>query len=261
MLFIKCKENIGFHYLHMAFDEMSLSRLRRPSNSIETPMTSIKTPSLFILGLITLISCNNYKGTPFEDAVYKSGTQEIPGRLQLEYYDLGGEGTSYHDSDSTNSGSGALNPVDGSYLHSFRIDEPVDISFTKQRGVDNSPYNFVEPEFDQLYVGWTEAGEWTKYTVDVKTKGTYKVGLMYTARHDGQIAIAINDKDVTGPLDVPSTYVAADTIAWRQWHHWNYLNDLADIELEKGLQTLTLHTVAVGQMNYDFISLELKAEK
>jgi len=33
-----------------------------------------------------------YLGTPFTDSVYKSGVQLIPGKLQCEYYDIGGEG-------------------------------------------------------------------------------------------------------------------------------------------------------------------------
>jgi hypothetical protein len=60
-------------------------------------------------------------GTPYADFVYKKGAQIIPGRLQCEYYDVGGEGIAYHDNDSTNSGSGHLNPSDGSYLNEFRI--------------------------------------------------------------------------------------------------------------------------------------------
>jgi hypothetical protein len=124
------------------------------------------------IGLVE--SCQNgnnaYKGTPFNDSIYKSGPQIIPGKLQCEYYDFGGEGVAYHDSDSTNSGSGRLNPADGSYLHEFRKNEAMDISFTKFRepAIDNSPYNFVEPIKDQFYVGWTAPGEWTKYTVNVQ---------------------------------------------------------------------------------------------
>ena len=214
--------------------------------------------SMFIIFLVAFQSCKTNSGVPFEDSVYKDGAQVIPGKLQLEYYDLGGEGVGFHDSDTVNSGSGRLNPADGTYLNEFRINEPVDISYTKPRGIDDNPYNLVEPEQGQLYVGWTEPGEWTKYTVEVKTTGTYRLGLMYTARYDGQIAIAFNGSDMTKPLDVPSTFAAEDTVGWRQWHHWNYLSNMAEIELEEGIQTLTLHTVAVGQMNYDFISFELK---
>lgn len=216
-----------------------------------------------VISFLFLMSCTHstkekYAGKPFEDSKYKSGAQAIPGKLQCEYYDLGGEGISFHDSDSINSGSGRLNPADGTYLNEFRINEPVDISFTKFRepAIDNSPYNFVEPEPDQLYVGWTNPGEWTKYTVNVEKAGTYQLGIMYTSNQNGKISVAVNDKDVTGPVSIPATFVSADTIAWRQWHHWNYIDSIAQIELHSGIQILTLHTVEIGQMNYDFINFK-----
>jgi hypothetical protein len=202
---------------------------------------------------------NTYSGKVYSDSVYVAGAQVIPGRLQCEYYDFGGEGVAFHDTDTINSGSGRLNPANGSYLNEFRINEAVDISYTKFRepAIDNSPYNFVEPEKDQFYVGWTAPGEWTKYTVNIKAKGTYELGLMYTSNQNGKISISVNEADKTGPLSVPSTFVVADTIPWRQWHHWNYIDNLARVDLEKGLQTITIHTVEIGQMNYDYINFKL----
>lgn len=228
-----------------------------------------KPAAALVISISTLLlinSCSsgnyigNYKGTPYEDSFYKQGAQVIPGKLQCEYYDFGSEGISFHDNDTINSGSGRLNPADGSYLHEFRINEPVDISFTKFQvpEVDNSPYNIVKPEKDQLYVGWTAPGEWTKYTINVEAEGDYQLGLMYTANKNGKISFAVNDVYVTGSLAVPSTYAAADTVAWRQWHHWNYIDDFAFIHLKKGLQTFTIHTVEIGQMNYDFINFKQK---
>ncbi|HMB63175.1 MAG TPA: hypothetical protein VKN36_08895 [Eudoraea sp.] len=87
-------------------------------------------------------------GTAYTDSQYSKGAQHIPGKVQCEYFDLGGEGVSYHDNDSVNSGSGRLNKPDGSYLHGFRKREAVDISYTKFRTppIDNSEYNFVMPE-------------------------------------------------------------------------------------------------------------------
>lgn len=217
---------------------------------------------LFYLGILS--SCNSnstgiYKGAPYADSLYHAGPQAIPGKLQCEYYDIGGEGIAYHDSDSINSGSGKLNPADGSYLHEFRMNEAVDISFTKFRdpAIDNNPYNLAEPEKDQLYVGWTQPGEWTKYTVSVEKSGTYQLGIMYTSNQNGKISLSVNDKDATGPIPIPSTFVKADTVAWRQWHHWNYIDQIARIVLKKGIQTITLHTVETGQMNYDFINFKL----
>ena len=201
---------------------------------------------------------SSYRGKPYTDSLYKTGAQTIPGKLQCEFYDLGGEGIAFHDTDSKNEGSGGLNPADGTYLNEFRKNEAVDISYTKFRdpGIDNTPYNFVQPEKDQLYVGWTKPGEWTKYTVKVEKAGNFQLGIMYTSNKNGKISISVNDKDVTGPLLISSTAVEADPVAWRQWHHWNCLEKIATIYLKKGLQTLTIHTVEIGDMNYDYISFK-----
>lgn len=215
---------------------------------------------LSVLGM----SCNgsrdnpDYAGKPYEGNGRVGHAQSVPGRLQCEFFDLGGEGIAFHDNDTINSGSGKLNPADGNYLNEFRMHEAVDISYTKFRAplIDNSPHNLVTPEPNQLYVGWTAPGEWLKYTVEVKESGKYKLGLMYTANQDGQISLSVNDKDVTGPINVPNTFIAADTIPWRQWHHWNYLEKMPVIELQQGIQVLTLHTVATGQMNYEHLDIE-----
>jgi hypothetical protein len=187
----------------------------------------------------------------------EGGPQKVPGRVQCEFYDLGGEGTAYHDTDAGNNGSGKLNPADGTYLHEFRMDEGVDISYTKSNGVDENDYNFVKPEMGSLYVGWTEPGEWLNYSVQVIESGRYRIGLMLTSNRGGKIALSVNGSGVTGPLPVRSTFVAADTVAWRQWHHWNYQDSLAEITLEKGIQRLTLRTIAEGNMNYDYLDFTL----
>ncbi len=220
--------------------------------------------ALFAFGSIVLPSCQSksnfgsYQGKPYADSVYTDGAQKIPGKLHCEYYDFGGEGIAYHDTDSINEGSGGLNPADGKYINSFRKDEAVDISYTKidERMIDNNPYNFVEPEKEQFYVGWTAAGEWTKYTVDVQKAGTYQLGIMYTSNQNAKISIAVNDIDATGPISIPTTFVEADSLSWRQWHHWNYIDSISSVDLKKGLQTITLHTVDIGWMNYDFINFE-----
>jgi hypothetical protein len=57
---------------------------------------------------------SQYKGAPYQDSHYQAGAQKIPGKVLCAYYDLGGEGVAYHDSDAVNHGSGALNPANGS---------------------------------------------------------------------------------------------------------------------------------------------------
>lgn len=221
--------------------------------------TSIGSISLFVSFFIFFGTghANDYNGKPYEDAEYKTGMQTIPGRVLCAYYDLGGEGIAYHDETKENHGSGELNPEDGSYLHSFRVNEGVDISYTKSYDTDNSRYNYVQPPMNVLYVGWTSPGEWVKYTVDIKKSGKYTVGLMYTSYQGGKISLSVDNVDKTGPIDVYSTYREDDPEDWRQWHHWNKMNNMTEIILTEGVHVLTLHTVEAGQMNYAWLDFEL----
>lgn len=190
--------------------------------------------------------------------VYNNSIQQIPGKVQCEYYDIGGEGVAYHDADSVNNGSGKLNPANGTLLNEFRMKEGVDISYTKERDIDNNPYNIVEPLMGQLYVGWTMPGEWINYTVNVNKTGIYTVGLMFTASGDGGISLWLDGKKLTGEILVPSTRNEKETVAWRQWHHWNRIESLAEFKLTKGIHVLTLKTVSNGNMNYDYLEFRIK---
>src|ERR1700730_7979737 len=138
----------------------------------------------------------SYKGTPYHDARYEGGAQKIPAKVMCAYYDLGGEGVAYHDADAKNNGSGALNPADGSYLNQFRMDEGVDVSYTKFHDqIDNNPYDLVQPPENQLYVGWTEPGEWFNISVQVAHAGSYGADLLYTSNRGGTISLDGNGKD------------------------------------------------------------------
>lgn len=216
----------------------------------------IKTPVL-ILALFS--SVFQSFSQPVIGKAWKDSIQQIPGKVQCELYDLGGEGVAFHDTDNKNEGSGGLNPANGTFLNEFRMNEAVDISYTKFKDiVDNSPYNLVEPEKDQLYVGWTSPGEWINYTVKVNKTGTYTIGLMYTASGDGGIALYLDGKMLTETLKVPSTRSDKEPVAWRQWHHWNRIDELATVKLKKGIHVLTLKTISNGNMNYDYLHFKLK---
>lgn len=191
-----------------------------------------------------------YKGTPFEDSRHVGEPQLIPGKVQCAYYDLGGEGIAYHDTEAKNNGSGGLNPADGTYLNEFRKNEGVDISYTKFHDqIDNSPFELVQPPENQLYVGWTEPGEWFNITVRAARKGDYTTDLLYTSNRGGSISLDVNGKPATGPLTIDSTYNAADPIAWRQWHHWNLAPAIAKLYLPAGKSVITVHILTGGNMN------------
>jgi len=214
---------------------------------------------------LCLIGCastgwKGYQGRPFQDSVYRGGPQTIPGRVQCAYYDFGGEGVAYHDSDATNHGSGGLNPANGEYLNEFRMHEGVDISYTKFKThpqIDNSPYNLVTPPTNQLYVGWTEPGEWFNLTVNVERAGRYAVDLLYTSNRGGTISLDRNGQPLT-PINIISTKTDQEPIAWRQWHHWNILHDAAEVDLPKGISVLTVHILTLGNMNLAYFDFRRK---
>lgn len=166
-------------------------------------------------------------------------------------------GIAYHDSDSTNNGSGKLNPANGTFLNEFRMKEGVDISYTKAHDhIDDNPYNTVPRDNNKLYVGWTQPGEWINYTVKVNKSATYKIGVLYTSNGDGAISIDVDGKDATGPMKIASTHNDRDTIAWRQWHHWNGSDAIGSIALTKGIHVLKLHIVTNGNMNLDYFDFK-----
>jgi hypothetical protein len=199
-----------------------------------------------------------YKGTPYTDDHFHDAPQKIPGKVYCAYYDRGGEGVAYHDTDAKNNGSGALNPADGTYLNEFRMSEAVDISYTEMGHdpqIDDTQWDKVQPPPNLFYVGWTAPGEWFNITVNAEKAGWYGVDLLYTSNRGGTISLDVNGEPATGPLKIESTFDAADPIAWRQWHHWNLASGIAKVKLARGKNVLTVHILTEGQMNlayFDF---------
>ncbi len=203
-----------------------------------------------------------YKGKPFHDGKHATGAQVIPGRLEAVLYDVGGEGVAYHDVDAINHGSGELNyqaghcepgvPVE---ICHFREGEGVDISYVKKRADLNHP-NVVSPEWQQLYIGWTEDGEWTNYTVDVQQAGKYKIVAMYSNAAQ-TIQFSLNNEpaaDCKLPVDVSKQFPLENYPEWIVWHIWNKA-DCGEIHLPRtGLQLLTLHYRKGNNLAYfDFV--------
>jgi hypothetical protein len=218
---------------------------------------------LQVAALITLYSVifcqcfaqlpKDYKGKPFKDQEYTKGAQSIPGRVELAYYDLGGEGIAYHDSDTVNNGSGKLNhepkhqrPGVPDYIVHFRENEGVDISFTKDFADFNHP-NKVDPKVNQLYIGWEEDGEWTNYTVDVKVPGKYKIITIY-GNQDNKSSLWLNNKkaaDLQLPENTGSMHI------WTQATIGEIIFPVA------GLNLLTLKYNKGSNLAYfDFVLLE-----
>jgi hypothetical protein len=203
---------------------------------------------LFVQGQLP----KGYKGKPYQDSIYVSGAQLIPGRLELAYFDLGGEGVAYHDTTPSNDGS-ALNRTEGhwrpgitAYTAFFRENEGVDISYTKDWADFNHP-NKVDPKVNQLYIGWQEDGEWTNYTVRVIKPGKYRVITVY-GNKDNKSELWLNGiKACT--LNLPE-----DT---GNWHYWTQAT-IGEITFSKpGLNLLTLKYNQGSNLAYfDFLLIE-----
>jgi len=205
---------------------------------------------------------DNYKGFPYVDSRYTGGAQAIPGRVQCAYYDIGGEGIAYHDTTYKNEGSGGLNPADGSYLNEFRMHEGVDTSYTKfHDAIDNNSYGMVKVEENQLYVGWTEPGEWFNITVNAAHAGEYSADLLYTSNRGGTIALDVNGERADDPIKITSIYNPADPIGWRQWHHWNVTHDVGRVKLIAGKNVLTVRILTEGNMNLAWFDFHDSASK
>ncbi len=106
--------------------------------------------------------------------------QTIPGIIQAEDFDGGGEGVAYHDTDTSNNGS------------QYRATS-VDIENTGDTG---GGYN----------VGWTAGGEWLKYTVNAAVDGIYSIGARAASPNNGTlIHVEIDGQNVTGSMSVTNT--------------------------------------------------------
>jgi hypothetical protein len=111
----------------------------------------------------------------------------VPGTIEAEYFDAGGESAGYHDTDSANQGC------------RFRLSEGVDIETCRDLG-------------GGWDVGWTKAGEWLRYSATVTASGRYRLSARVASEGAGGTwHLEVDGKDVTGPLKVP------DTGGWQKW--------------------------------------------
>ncbi len=118
----------------------------------------------------------------------------IPGTIEAEDFDFGGEGIAYHDNTPGNQ--------DGQY----RLNEDVDIIVS----ADSAGGGYVVNIF--------ETGEWLGYTVNVSTRGNYYVELRAVTNSgfpNSAFHIEVDGVNVTGTVVLPTT----DNVGWSnfQW--------------------------------------------
>jgi hypothetical protein len=196
----------------------------------------------------------DYKGRPFTDSIHKKGPQQVPGRVELAYYDLGGEGIAYHDTSSENEGaklnhtSAHWRPGVPAYIAFFRENEGVDISYTKDWADFNHP-NKVDPAVNQLYIGWQANGEWSNYTIQVNQPGKYRIITVY-GYQDNSSELWLNGKMATRLVLPENT---------GNWHNWTQATVGEIVFPKAGIQLLTLKYNRGSNLAYlDFLLVESK---
>jgi beta-glucanase (GH16 family) len=152
---------------------------------------------LFCIANLAFAAEGPYGGTP----------APVPGTVQAENYDTGGQGVAYNVTSVNGTGN------------SYRSDG-VDLEVTTDTG---GGYD----------LGWTAKGQWFKYTVNVATAGSYTVSLRVAAIDAVTDALHISNSagtNLSGSVNVPATG------AWQTW-----TNVTATVTLPAGQQTLTIN--------------------
>jgi alpha-L-fucosidase 2 len=126
--------------------------------------------------IITLVFTASTTESP-----YGGTAAVIPGTIQAENYDNGGEGVAYHDNDATNNGG------------QYRYSEGVDVENTGDAG---GGYD----------VGYTNAGEWMKYSVNVTVAGIYTLQARVASPGTGNtFYVELDGVNISGTITIPST--------------------------------------------------------
>ena len=161
-------------------------------------------------------------GPPALKLPYHGTPLAVPGTIEAEDFDTGGEGVSYHDTTVSNEGGG------------YRPAERVDIENCSEGGFN---------------VGWTQPGEWMKYTVDVAPAGDYTLTTRVArgTGGTGRFHIELDGIDVTGPISV------SNTGGWQNW-----INKISNVTLGSGEQVMEI-VIEAGDVNinrFDFVLVQ-----
>jgi endoglucanase len=160
---------------------------------------------------------------PASGSPYSGAPAAIPGMIEAENFDNGGEGAGYHDGDATNLGG------------QFR-----------STGVDVETTGDVGGGFD---VGWVSPGEWLQYTVAVATAGTYTVTFrVASALTGGTLHLEAAGVNVSGSVAAPGTG------GWQTWQSVTVPN----VPLSAGTQALRL-VLDGGSFNVNSMTFALGA--
>jgi len=183
---------------------------------------------------------SGYAGKP-----YTGKALAIPGKIEAEAYDIAPGGAK----DVTFGYQGKVTKT------TFRT-SPDSIGLA---GYDKSHVSIagVAEDTHQVYVGWTETGEWLKYTVHVAEAGTYVVGGKFAAAGTGtKISVTFTPELTTGPMEIPTT--AGHVPGVEVYHVWETLDHLGEITLPAGTYVMTVKIEQDAGLNLDYLTFVKK---
>jgi hypothetical protein len=200
------------------------------ADAAATPTTSASTISMPA----------GYTGKP-----YPGATNEIPGIIQAESYDVAPD----------NKADVTWHYGSGGKKNDCRTTGD-SIGLAKFGGGHVNTKGDAEKQ-DQIYLGWTQSGEWMKYTVHVKEAGTYKIGGKFASGgKESKISIKFSPDDVTRPLAIPTTAGFQPSV--EVYHVWLTSENLAEVTLPAGDTVMTVTLDKADGLNVDFISFTKK---
>jgi len=103
------------------------------------------------------------------------------------------------------------------------------------------------------YLGWTQDGQWMRYTVEVAEAGVYAVGGRFAAGGRGSRIVLRADGGAQAAFEVPTSEGFQPQV--EVYHVWHRLERAAEITLPAGRQVLTLELERAAGLNVDHITL------
>lgn len=181
-----------------------------------------------------------YKGTPFGGMA-----QQIPGKIEVERYDLGGVGVAF------NAMTGGAFSACG-----FARTDAVALECTGQPGPQDQDFaTCMNYPAGSVYIGYIGGGNWYKYTVDVLEAGSYVIsGHEGVSPTNAQVSFDFTADSKADSVALPSTNGKCTSEAY---HVWGTQDALAQIDLVPGHYVLTLTVVNAG-LNMDWFAFTKK---
>ncbi|MDX2176407.1 MAG: family 16 glycosylhydrolase [Candidatus Sumerlaeia bacterium] len=160
---------------------------------------------------------------------YLGAPVELPGRIEAEHFDLGGQGYAYNDTTGANLGDGE------------RPEESVDLEVTSDPGSSGN-------------LGFVQPGEWVEYSVTVPADGSFTSSFRTASAAGGgtatlRVRSPLSRAEYTTGVTIPST---------GGWQTWTTVEGDSPLEIPAGDYIARLEFLT-GEFNVNWFELALPA--